>query len=161
MKKSFIIMFIIAAGILMMQACKKDKLEPSADKALNTQATSNEYTYVENTPSLVNMFSVSQGAKLKLNAIAIAALNGNGELPKGTNFPIGSVIIEEIYNPDGTTEFIILRKGPSDKDDPCGWILVEGYNSTIVFGLSNSKSCAKCHKELPRPKVDPISPTIH
>jgi hypothetical protein len=154
MKKKFLAISFIVASIVAIQSCSKDKDDNAldADNALYCESTLSGYTYYKNGNLLAGVSPSPHGSfKLRFNAIAAAALDTTGELPTGSSFPTGSIIVKEIFSGGSISLLAVMKKDPSNENAGSGWIWAE-YNPDGSSAFSASKKgdgCISCHNGTP------------
>ena len=112
MKKITFYLLLTLILAVVIQSCKKDKMKNN-DKDLYAEISENSYVYYQNGKLLNGVSPSPHGSfKLRFNAVALAALDSLGELPKGASFPTGSMLVKEVYEneavPKGWPHFFFL-----------------------------------------------------
>jgi hypothetical protein len=81
-----------------------------------------------------------------LNAVALGALRG-GNLPEGTRFPEGSIIVKRIIVGDSTTLLAVVCKEQDNPHAGNGWLWAEFYPGGIPFisVQRGGADCTGCH----------------
>lgn len=152
MKKSFITISVIIAVITAMQSCKKDKTDTDADNALYSEATAGGYTFYRSGAILPGTAPSPHGSfKLRFNATAQAALDSTGELPAGSSFPNGSIIVKEVHSGSNISLYAVMKKDPSNGNEGSGWVWAE-FNTDGSTAFSTAKKgdgCISCHSGSP------------
>ncbi len=85
--------------------------------------------------------------KLRFNEIAWSALDENGELPTGAEFPEGSVIVKEVHASGSLGLYAVMKKRSADTNAAGGWLWAE-YRPDGTLGYTiNQKGlgCTGCH----------------
>ena len=152
MKKSLHASAVIILMILVIQSCKKDKADPETDSVLFSEINSNGFTYYQNGDVLSGAAPSPHGSfKLRFNSIAAAALNSSGELPVGSSFPTGSILVKEVISGNSISLYAVMKKDPSHPNAGSGWVWGE-YNidGTALFSTGKKgNGCVSCHGESP------------
>jgi hypothetical protein len=127
-----------------------DLLE-STDASLFDEATDNGFVYFQggNTLSKANE-SPHGNFKLRFNSIATSVLKG-GDLPLGRSFPVGSVIVKEVYQNSTLAVLAVMKKIPTDPSAGSGWLWAEYQLSgvSLVSIKSKGNGCINCHSATP------------
>lgn len=151
MKKYFIVFALLSLFISFMQSCKKDENE--GDKTLFAEATATGYTFYQNKDSILSAAGNSPHGKFKLrfNATAQAALDSTGELPTGSLFPAGSIIVKEVYSNTFINLFAVMKKESSNGNAGNGWLWAEyKTDGSAQYSISEKGgSCISCHSNNP------------
>jgi hypothetical protein len=152
MKKTIITIGFFLTVLIIIQSCKKDKVVTDADNALYSEITASGYSYYQNGYMLSGVSPSPHGSfKLRFNATAYAALDSNGELPIGSSFPTGSIIVKEIYNVSSLNLYAVMKKDPSNENAGSGWVWAE-FNIDGSTAFSTGKkgdACISCHSGTP------------
>ena len=86
---------------------------------------------------------------MKYNATAIAAMTDSGRLPSGSFFPMGSLIVKELFDaPTGpVSAYAIMRKVPGNTNAEGGWLWGEYYaDGRVVHNVAQKgDGCISCH----------------
>lgn len=156
-KQAVIIMFfILFAGILTLNSCKKDKEAEGTDKELYDMAKETAgFTFYKFSDALLDKSSGSGHSypylKTRYNTIAAMQLDSIGKIMEGAVFANGSLIVKDLYD-DATTigRYAILYKDPDSGDaDANGWVW--GYinsDGTVAETAENKGSaCISCHSQ--------------
>lgn len=152
MKKTIIIITFILTSIIIIQSCKKDKTDTDQENSLYSEITTSGYTYYKSGNLLSGVSPSPHGSfKLRFNTTALAALDSTGELPIGSSFPTGSIIVKDIFNGSNISLYAVMKKDPSNKNAGSGWIWAEFNPDGSVFFNTNKKgsSCTGCHSGSP------------
>lgn len=146
MKKKAISVLLLLL-IIWVTACRKDK-SLTADKLVYNEMQEGGFTYYQNGSLLNGVSPSPHGAfKLRFNGIALAALDSLGELPKGGIFPTGSVLVKEVYENGSLSLYVVMKKDPSNEHEGSGWLWAE-YNpdGTVDYPLNKKgQDCIGCH----------------
>ena len=152
MRKSIITIGIILIIVIVVQACKKDKAESNTDDVLYMEVASSSFSYYQNGNILSAASPSPHGSfKLRFNATAKAALDSTGELPSGNSFPIGSIIVKDVYSGSNLSLYAVMKKDPSNANAGSGWLWAEFNTDGSVSSSTVKKGdgCIKCHSGLP------------
>jgi len=146
---TIVILFI---SVMTMQSCKKDKADTDADHALYDEIKTAGFTYYQNGNLLAGVSPSPHGAfKLRFNAVALAALDSTGELPAGSSFPAGSLLVKELFTGNNITLYSVMKKDPSNENAGSGWVWAE-FKTDGAASFSTGKKgngCISCHGGLP------------
>lgn len=154
MRKNFFRYTLITAiGFsLTIAGCKKDKEDTEADKQLYNESIASGFTYYQSAATLSAASPSPHGSfKLKVNATAAAVLDSLGELPAGSTFPSGSIIVKEVQSGGATSIYAVMKKDPSNENAGSGWLWAE-YNtdgSTVFSITKKGDGCISCHSGTP------------
>ncbi|OFX48916.1 MAG: hypothetical protein A2046_08015 [Bacteroidetes bacterium GWA2_30_7] len=152
MKKKIIAIGLIVTSIVTIQSCKKDKADKDADKELYSEITAGGYSYYQNGTLLSGVSPSPHGSfKLRFNATASAALDSTGELPTGSSFSTGSIIVKEIFSGSSINLYAVMKKDPSNGNAGSGWVWAE-FKTDGSAAFSTSKKgdgCISCHSGSP------------
>ncbi len=149
MKKANFLMAVIAF-IISFHSCKKDDKGSPEDETLYGEVTSASKNYYQNANTLAAAGNSPHGSfKLWFNATAKAALDTTGELPSGSSFPSGSLIVKEVQSGGATSLYAVMKKDPASANAGSGWLWAE-YNTDGSVVISVTKkgsdgSCVSCH----------------
>ena len=147
------IQFIVLAMLIgYVSSCKKDDVDTEADDALYNEIKTGTYTYYQNGNLLNGVSPSPHGSfRLRFNSIATAALDSTGELPTGSSFPTGSVIVKEINENGGLHLYAIMKKDPSNENAGSGWIWaeLESDGSSHFSASKKGDGCISCHSGSP------------
>ena len=152
MKKIIKTLLPLLAVIFFLQTCKKDNKDTDADNALYDETKMGSYSYYQNGDTLAGASSSPHGSfKLRFNSTAAAALDSTGELPSGSSFPTGSILVKEIFSGNSIDLLAVMKKDPSDGNAGSGWIWAE-FNTDGSAKFSTGKKgdgCISCHSTSP------------
>ncbi|GAB4319828.1 MAG: hypothetical protein Kow00127_12060 [Bacteroidales bacterium] len=89
---------------------------------------------------------------LRFNQTAVTVLDSTLELPVGSVFPEGSVIVKEAIKPGSTDILVVMKKSPSGDYAAGGWQWAEYYrNGEVFYSVSKSgDACLSCHQSEPQ-----------
>lgn len=152
MNKSLIVLLGIASIIIIVQSCKKDKLDKGADKELYAEIKAGGFSYYQNGATLSAAAASPHGAfKLRFNAVALASLDSTGELSVGHIFPTGSVLVKEVYNGTNLSLYAIMKKDPLNSNAGNSWIWAElKVDGSAQFSTGKKgDGCISCHSDTP------------
>jgi hypothetical protein len=145
-------------------ACKKDmslatddgsSVSPTVitDKQLYDMAFQSGLVYYKNITDTLP-FTPNGGGHggfihIKFNAIAASALDSTGKLLVGKKFPVGSLIVKNIYKTKGgvLNTVAVMYKSNTDIHKANGWVWGEYYGNENNGTSVNSKGavCTGCH----------------
>ncbi len=152
MKKSIFVAALLSAFIITVQSCKKDKTDPDSDNRLFGELSSGAYSNYEGGALLSAASPSPHGSfKLRFNSTATAALDTTGELPSGSSFPTGSVIVKDVYDGTNIKLHAIMKKDPAATNSGSGWLWGE-YNTdgSVIFSTGKKgDGCISCHSGTP------------
>lgn len=149
MKKIIITISLFAAIIVLVQSCKKDR---KLDEELYGEISGSGFTYFQNGNMLTGVSPSPHGSfKLRFNSIALAALDSTGELPVGSMFPEGSIIVKEIFSGSSINQYAVMKKDPSHENAGESWVWAEFKPDGDVTFSSSKKGdgCISCHSGTP------------
>lgn len=152
MKKTLLIFPLFTAFTFLINACKKDKMDPETDSALFNEIQGSGYSYYMNGQVLSPASASPHGSfKLRFNAIALSVLDSTLELPPGTSFPTGSTIVKEVQSGGNVSVYAIMKKDPSNANSVSGWLWAEiNPDGTTVFSTAKKgDGCIGCHSNSP------------
>ena len=152
MRKAFLTISLIAASVVAMQSCKKNKTDTDADNALYSEITGSGYSYYQSGNILPGVSPSPHGSfKLRFNATAVSALDSTGELPTGNNFPTGSIIVKEVYDGSNISLYAVMKKDPSNGNAGSGWVWAEFHpDGSAAFSTGKKgDGCISCHNGSP------------
>ena len=151
MKRSVVIVIGIIAAVF---ACADHDLDENfgpaeTDESLFMQATALEgfQYYREGNVFPPAAPSPHSSFRLKFNEIAWEALDEDGELPAGTAFPEGSLIVKEVVQSGIVGLYAVMKKRSADANAAEGWLWAE-YKPEGGLGYSIQKQgigCTSCH----------------
>lgn len=152
MKKPFFVISTLIIALAIVQSCKKDEPETDADRSLYDEISSGTYSWYRDAEILPGVPPSPHGSfKLRFNQAAFNALDQTGELPEGESFPVGSILVKEIYSGNTLNLYAVMKKDPSNADAGDGWVWAE-FNPDGSVAYSASKkggSCISCHSGTP------------
>lgn len=155
MKKTSFTIGLILTSIIIIQSCKKDKendIDTGADSALLSEIGGSGYTYYQSGNLLAGVSPSPHGSfKLRYNATAFSVLDSTGELPIGSSFPTGSIIVKEIFSDTIISILAVMKKDPSNENAGSGWLWAEyRTDGSVVFGTGKKgDGCISCHGGTP------------
>lgn len=138
-------LFVLSCIIFVVYACKK---ETDTDRALYDETKQSGYVFYQSGALLPGLGNSPHGEfKLRFNAIAAAVLDSTGELPTGSTFPDGSVIIKEVYSGNNIDLLAVMKKSSTDPDAGDGWLWseYEPDGKVIISTSKKGNSCIGCH----------------
>jgi Cytochrome P460 len=160
MSKRFVLLFAtsVYVGIVALTACKKDETSTPApvdpDKALFAEATATTgFTFYRSGDTIVAAVPASPHLKyrLRFNAIAATSLDAMGNLPVGRTFPVGSLVIKDVYDRGRLARINVMKKDLTGSNAASGWQWAE-YNpdGSIRMGVTTKGAgCLSCHSITP------------
>ena len=151
MKKSVFIIFALLSIAVVLHSCKKD-VDKKGDKALFAEIGETGYTYYQNGAILQAKGGSPHGAfKLRFNPTAQSVLDTLGELPTGSTFPNGSILVKDLYTSGNITLHVVMKKDDTDKNNGDGWLWAEyETNGDAVISVGGKgSSCISCHSGSP------------
>ncbi len=152
MKKVAVLLLMISGTMLFFNSCRKDKGESDVDKLLFKEINQSGYTYYQNGNILPGASASPHGSfKLRFNATADSALDASGELPAGSTFPTGSVIVKEVISAGSISVYAVMKKDPNNLYEGSNWVWAEFQpNGNAIYSSAKSGSdCIGCHSEAP------------
>ena len=148
MKSPIAIAFIIITFILIIHGCTKETIVVDSDNELYKEITESGFTFYQSGVLLSGASPNPHGSfKLRFNAIAFAALDNSEELPTGSSFPDGSVIVKDIYNGSSIDLYAVMKKDASNTKAGSDWLWAEfGTDGSMVYSIDKKGSgCTGCH----------------
>ena len=141
--------FLIAAIITVFASCEKDYTNTELDQQLFNEIRSNEgYLYFQNGDTLAGAVPSPHGFfRLRFNTNAQAVLDSANELPVGSSFPTGSILVKEVIK-NGTLDLlIVMKKNPTGPEAASGWQWAEyRTDGSVEYSLAkNGDACISCH----------------
>ncbi len=152
MKKYILIIASSIALAISFQACRNDKVETDLVNNLFEESTASGLTFYKNGALLNGVSPSPHGAfKLRFNAIAQTVLDTAGELPSGSSFPNGSLIVKEVYSGGAISLIAIMKKDPANDYAGNGWLWAEfNPDGSTAFGIEKKgDGCISCHSGTP------------
>lgn len=161
------LIFAIATGTviaILLNACNRrdEKIKPiivtrgNIDSNLYAQSESVTQRFMpyQNKDTIRASSSVSGHSpffKVRMNAIARAALGSDGKLRVGALFPEGSLIVKDLYNSVGGARQLvaIMRKESANPSSNAGWLWAELQADGGVYVSAKDRGvlCMSCHSE--------------
>lgn len=153
--KHFALALLVLLGIsLIVASCKKEEDEnPDLDNQIFNEIKSNDgYLYYQNGDTLPGISPSPHGSfRLRFNSTAQTVLDSVNELPVGSAFPTGSILVKEVIK-NGTLDLlVVMKKNPSGTDAAGGWQWAE-YNpdgSAFYSVGKQGDACLSCHQSSP------------
>lgn len=136
----------------MITACTNDKISVDEDAVLFGDVMSGGYHYYQTGNLLSGISPSPHGSfKLRFNETAFAVLDSTGELPSGSRFPVGSVIVKEVYSGNNNSLYAVIKKEPSNSLAKDGWLWAElNTDGSTHYSAGNKGSgCSGCHGGAP------------
>lgn len=139
--------------------CKKKEEQPvpqviqSPDQQLFYKSIkTSDFIYYKNNNTVFPSSSPSAHNpyfRVRFNHIGANALTDNGKLPVGGSFPIGSLVVKELYNEqNGELKYLaVMEKIPTDTNSGAGWLWGEyKANGEVHIGVpAKGAACISCH----------------
>lgn len=139
---------LILLAYTVFVACKKRQAKNSEQDLYEEVSTTSGYTYYQNGDILSAAGSSPHGSfKLRFNSTAKSVLDTANELPIGSSFPDGSIIVKEVYSGSSLTLYAIMKKNESSKFAGSKWEWVEyDSNGKTKYSLTKKgEGCVGCH----------------
>jgi len=154
LSRHFFIILITFAGLsVTISSCKKEETNSDLDKQLYDAIKSTSgYLYYQNGDTLPGVSPSPHGAfRLRFNSIAQSVLDSINELPTGSTFPTGSILVKEVYKNNALNLLVVMKKNPSGADAAGGWQWAELNPDGSVFYSSGKQgeACVSCHQSSP------------
>ncbi|HSH67898.1 MAG TPA: cytochrome P460 family protein [Bacteroidia bacterium] len=152
MKNLTTCIFLLLMVFIILNACKKDKMDKNSDVQLYTEITQSGFTYFQNGNLLNGVSPSPHGAfKLRFNSIAFAALDSAGKLPVGSMFPAGSILVKEVYTGNTLSLYVVMKKDPSNENAGNDWVWAEfNTDGSVDFSVTKKgDACIGCHSGSP------------
>jgi hypothetical protein len=152
MQSRITVSIFLISTIVFVHSCKKDKTDTDSDNKLYSEVKAAGYTFYQNGAVIPAASQSPHGPfRLRFNAVAQSALDSTGELPAGSSFPNGSIIVKEIQSGGNTSLYSVIKKDPSNGNAASGWIWAE-FNTDGSAHYSTGKKgdgCTGCHSTSP------------
>jgi len=153
MKKERISVIVLLA-MLLLSRCGEEKSE--ADKFLYDMAK--DYTGFNWYRKSSELLERSEGSghnfpylRTRFNAEAFSQLNADGTVPDTLAFPVGSLIVKELFNDNRKLErYAMLYKDPANPDaDAKGWVwgYIEKGGRVVTSSSDKGEGCSWCHEQ--------------
>ncbi len=134
----------------------KSKIIPKAnnivtDAVLFSLITESGYSFYVGTPSITAAKGNSPHGyeRVRFNSIAKSALDSSGKLPKGSQFPKGSIIVKDIYTGiNGSINlYAVMKKDENSSQAGSNYLWAEYDNKgSVVYSINEKGSgCISCH----------------
>jgi len=137
----------------LMLCCKYNEIPGATDAELYSQVVSQSgYVYFNGGLQIAPDPASPHGSfKLRFNDIAASALDANGRLPVGHIFPVGSMIVKEVYAGSDLVLYAVMRKDPANPTAANGWLWAElGPAGEAAFSVKRrGDGCVSCHSTSP------------
>jgi cytochrome c553 len=148
---------VMVIVVMLLKSCvDHDISDPdyvnATDESLFDEANSQGYTYYQSGNTIAPAAQSPHGIfRLRFNSTAFQALDATGELPAAASFPMGSVIVKEVYANPNRTILAVMKRAPADVNAGDGWLWAEyALDGTAVVGIdSKGGSCVSCHNDSP------------
>jgi hypothetical protein len=152
-RKISTLIFFLLSIFFVFQSCKKEESETELDQQLYNETKSNTgYIYYQDGDTLPGTSPSPHGFfRLRFNATAQTVLDSVNELPVGSAFPSGSILVKEVYKNNALNLLVVMKKNPSGTDAASGWQWAEFNPDGSVFYSSGKKgdACVSCHTSSP------------
>ncbi|MCB2220559.1 MAG: cytochrome P460 family protein [Bacteroidetes bacterium] len=151
-KFSALVVFLMSL-IFVIQSCKKDESETELDNQLYDEIKSSTgYLFYQDGDTLSGVSPSPHGSfRLRFNTTAQNVLDSIHELPAGSTFPTGSILVKEVYKNNALNLLVVMKKNPSGTDAASGWQWAEFNPDGSVFYSTSKKgdACVSCHTSSP------------
>ncbi|HMG16222.1 MAG TPA: cytochrome P460 family protein [Saprospiraceae bacterium] len=152
MKKYILIFSSLLLTFALFHSCKKDDNTQTDDQKLLAEATAG-LTVWPRTTSVTDPAgnSIHGPFQIWMNATALAALDGSGNLPVGASFPTGSLIVKSIHDTKTgpVTSYVVMKKDPSNANAGSGWVWADykigGEVNHSISEKGGLGGCVSCH----------------
>ena len=141
----------LPAFLLILFSCTKDMgRNPQlalSDKAMHDSCSQQLRFYRNDSTTLFNGSRGAHGPyRLRMNSIAFRALTDNGQLPKGSLMPEGSLLVKDVYDGSRVSLYAFMYKRSGS------WIWGEVEpNRTVHYSVKSSGGlCVNCHSVPPQ-----------
>jgi hypothetical protein len=134
-----------AVTVILLIACQKKK----TNKSLYNETQSSALGFYKGKDTLYPPAADSPHGpfKLKFNPTALSVLDASGKLPKGSEFPNGSVIVKEIHATGKPLEYAVMKKDNGSKFAEQKWVWAEyEADGKVKYDVSREgAACVSCH----------------
>ena len=151
MKKIITLSLLFGFILLFVMACKNKIDSSPLDDELYAAVRQGGQYYI-GTPGITAAAGDSPHGymRVRCNATAFAALDANGKLPQGGKFPVGSVIVKEVYTSlnGEIKEYAVMRKESNSSLSAGGYVWAEFENDGKVkySAAEKGEACVSCHQ---------------
>jgi hypothetical protein len=142
--------------LLCCFSCGKEDRVNETDQLLYTMAKQSAgFTWYKNSESLLNRSSGSGHSqpylRTRFNSIAAAILGADGKVTAGSNFPVNSLIVKELYDAsESLSLYAILYKQPDHPmADNKGWVwgYINAGGRVVEPAANRGSACSSCHSQ--------------
>jgi hypothetical protein len=156
MHKTLLIFSFFMAVFMISQSCTDHDLNNMRTDTQTDEIIFNEinqlidFSYYQNGNTLSPASASPHGTfKLRFNQIAWTSLDDNGELPKGSSFPDGAVIVKEVYNGNNLGVYAVMKKARSERKAGERWLWAEYTpDGNVLFSIEQrGNGCISCHSD--------------
>jgi len=123
-----------------------------ADEELYSEIIAGGFSYYQNGNILAGASASPHGSfKLRFNDVASGVLDSLGELPVGSNFPSGSILVKELFNGSSIHQYAVMKKDPSNANAGNDWVWAEFRTDGSASFTTGKKGdgCISCHSGSP------------
>jgi len=152
--KSLTVLVIVV--ILLKSCVYHDISDPdyvnATEESLFDEVNEQGYTYYQSGNLVAPAAQSPHGLfRLRFNSTAFQALDAGGELPSNASFPLGSVIVKEVYVNSILNILAVMKKAPTDVNAGEGWLWAEYAldGSPVISIGGRGGSCVGCHNDSP------------
>ena len=152
MQRFLLVLISLTSVLFLCFSCTKDKIDIDEDRMLFEGVMASGFQYYQNGNKLPGVAPSPHGNfRLRFNEIAAAVLDSSGELPGGTEFPQGSIIVKEVYSGNNLDVYAVIKKESSNAVAAKGWIWAElNPDGTTHYSAGNKgQGCTGCHSGAP------------
>ena len=147
----FVIVVILLTSCVYHDISDPDYVN-ATDDSLFDEVNEQGYTYYQSGNLIAPASQSPHGLfKLRFNSTAFQALDAGGELPSNGSFPMGSVIVKEVYVNSILNILAVMKKAPTDVNAGEGWLWAEYAldGSPVISIGGGGGSCVGCHNDSP------------
>ncbi len=157
MKKTILLKYVASVVVLALGSCvdhefKDVSTSTNTNESLFAELEAAGYQYYQNGNTLAPASASPHGSfRVRFNETAASSLDSDSELPEGTTFKEGAVIVKEVYKNNALSLYAIMKKAPSDPSAANGWLWAEyALDGTAVYAINQKGgSCTGCHSDTP------------
>jgi len=150
--KNPLYLLMMGLGVLLVGSSCNKKAIDETDEEIYDALTGSGYVYYQGGNTLQAKGGSPHGPfKLKFNGTAQTVLNSSQELPTGSAFPNGSILVKELYSGTTLTLYVVMKKDDSNKYAEQGWLWAEyDTDGEVVYSVGKKgSSCISCHTATP------------